>query len=242
MAMDGGPPQRGAPPGGSRVPAGGGTVGRSWGLGILLPIAFRLMDRVVHGAGRVCLGRLAVLRGWARLGRPHRGAGRGDARLGYPNRASIRPISPRMRPRPTLPGTEVPCKVWDLTTGADSHLAPHSQPFPASVQRHPLMPLRHVCLEAERADLRLERDLRLRVAVDEEHLARETGIARPLAGREPPDPVEQLALIGVCGEAGDRADLAADLPDLTVELDRRCTRLEMCAERPFALVPHEQQG
>src|SRR4029453_16325090 len=101
-----------------------------------------------------------------RLGRPQGGAERGDARLGYPNRASVRPISPRMRPRRTLPGTEAPCKVWDLTTGADSHLAPQSQPFPASVQRHPLVPPRDVRLEAERTDLRLERDLRFGVTVD----------------------------------------------------------------------------
>src|SRR3954471_15327340 len=55
-------------------------------------------------------------------------ARRGDARLGYPNRASVRPISPRIRPTPTLAGTEVPCKFWDLTTGADSHLATELQP------------------------------------------------------------------------------------------------------------------
>ncbi len=89
------------------------------------PIAYRVPPDGPGGAryGTRVLERLAVLRGWARLGRSHRGARRGDARLGYPNRASIRPISPRMRPRPTLPGTEVLCKVRDLTTGADSHLA-----------------------------------------------------------------------------------------------------------------------
>ena len=60
----------------------------------------------------------------------------------------------------------------------------------------------------------------------------------PAANRA--EPVEQLALVGVRGEAADRADLAADRADLAVELDGLRTGLEVGSERAFALVADEQ--
>src|SRR5438552_12042443 len=55
-------------------------------------------------------------------------------------------------------------------------------------------------------------------------------------------PVEQLGLVGVGAEPADRADLAAYVTRLSVELDRRRPGLEMRAEGALALVPDEQEG
>src|SRR3954451_4560696 len=109
-----------------------------------------------------------------------------------------------------------------------------------SVERDPFVPVRDVGGETELADLGFERDLRLRVAMDEEHAARIASVARALAVGEGAEPVEQLALVGVSRETADRTGLAPDLADLTVELDRRGARLEVRAERAFALVSDEQ--
>ena len=98
---------------------------------------------------------------------------------------------------PTLAGTEVPCKVWDLTTGADSHLATERNAAEHLVERHLLMPSRHVRLEAQCLDLRLERHLRVGVAMDEEHGAREAGVPGVLSCRESADPIQQLALVSL---------------------------------------------
>src|SRR6478672_7187716 len=78
--------------------------------------------------------------------------------------------------------------------------------------------------------------------MDEEHRLRIASRALRLALGEVAEPVEQLGLVGVGGEPADRADLAADLARLTVELDRRRAGLEMGAERALALVADEQQG
>ena len=48
------------------------------------------------------------------------------------------------------------------------------------VERDPLVPARDVRVEAERAHLRLQRDLGFGVTVDQEHLPRKPGIARAL--------------------------------------------------------------
>src|SRR5690349_2333573 len=84
----------------------------------------------------------------------------------------------------------------------------HRAVMPAAGERHSvsvegdaLVPVRDVGREPERAHLRLERDLRLRVAVDEEDAPRITGCARLLAVDEPPEPIEQLALVGMGREA-----------------------------------------
>ena len=65
-------------------------------------------------------------------------------------------------------------------------------------------------------------------------------LARRLAVAEPAEPVEQLALVGVRREAGDRAHLAMDLPRLAVETDGLRTGLQVRPERPLALVADEQ--
>src|SRR5436190_13467777 len=109
-----------------------------------------------------------------------------------------------------------------------------------SVETHPLVPMRNMGGEAELADLRLERELALRIAMDQEDATRVARIARPLAGGEVAEPIEQLALVGVRREPADRTDLAAHAPDLAVELDLGRPGLEVRPERPFALVADEQ--
>src|SRR6185295_11641086 len=79
-----------------------------------------------------------------------------------------------------------------------------------------------------------------RVAAYDEDASRIARCARLLALHEPPEPIEQLALVGMGGEAADRADLAADPPDLAVELDLLRARLEVCAKRALALVADEE--
>ena len=59
------------------------------------------------------------------------------------------------------------------------------------------MPVRDVGREAEVPHLGFEGDLALRIAVDEEHTARVAGITGVLSVREPGQPFEQLALVGV---------------------------------------------
>src|SRR6185437_8247538 len=61
-----------------------------------------------------------------------------------------------------------------------------------SVERDGLPPAWDVDAEAERLDLRLDRELCLRVAVDQEDGAREALVARLLAGREVAQPIQQL--------------------------------------------------
>ncbi len=95
--------------------------------------------------------------------------------------------------------------------------------------------------EAERLDLRLDRDLRLGIAVDEEDGFREARRPGRLAVGEMAQPIEQLGLVRVGGEAADRADLAADLARLAVELHGRRPGLEVGAERALALVADEQE-
>ena len=78
--------------------------------------------------------------------------------------------------------------------------------------------------EAERLDLRFHDDLGFRVAVHEEHGARVAGLARLFPAPEVTDPVEELRLIRVGGEAADRSNAAAHLVDLAVEAMRRGAR------------------
>src|SRR5258705_8679964 len=87
----------------------------------------------------------------------------------------------------------------------------HGPSEATSVERHALSPVRDVRLEAERLHLRLDRELGLRVTMDQEHAAREAGRARSLPLAEVGQPGEQLALVGVGGEAADRADATANL-------------------------------
>ena len=92
---------------------------------------------------------------------------------------------PRIRPRRTVPGTSVLIKTPDLTTGAISHRFARIPTAPGrSVERHLLVPVRDVGIEPERAHLRLERDLRVGVAVDEEDAPREARRRPALAVRE----------------------------------------------------------
>src|SRR4051812_8733192 len=111
---------------------------------------------------------------------------------------------------------------------------------PGSVERDALVPVRHVDLEPECLDLRREGGLGLRVTVDQEDGPREAIAARFASRGEAPEPVQELRLVGVGGEAADRADPAADLADLAVEPDRGLPRLEVRAEGALALVAHEQ--
>src|SRR5262245_60782560 len=104
-----------------------------------------------------------------------------------------------------------------------------------------LPPVRDLRLEVERLDLRLDRDLGLGVAVDEEHASRESRCPGPFAVPEVRQPIEQLALVGVGREPADRPDLATDLAHLAVDPDLRCACLEVGAERALTLVADEQQ-
>ena len=89
------------------------------------------------------------------------------------------------------------------------------------------MPMRDVGRKPQVADLRLEEDLGLGIAVDEEDPARIPGPARSLARRKMTEPGEQLALVRVRREAADRSDLASDRADLAVQLDLAGARLQM---------------
>src|SRR5205823_1285241 len=84
------------------------------------------------------------------------------------------------------------------------------------------------------------RDLGGRVAMDEEDGLREAGGSGCLARGEMAQPGEQLGLVGVGAEPADRADLAAHVARLAVELDGRRPGLEVGAERALALVADEQ--
>src|SRR4051812_4328213 len=77
-----------------------------------------------------------------------------------------------------------------------------------SVERYRFVPLRDLHGEAQGLDLRGQRALRLGIAVDDEHLAREARVAGLLATAEIADPVEQLRLVGMRRKAADRPDLA----------------------------------
>src|SRR5437868_14210614 len=74
---------------------------------------------------------------------------------------------------------------------------------PPSGQRDAFPPVRDVHLEPQGRDLRGERELRRRVAVDEEDRLRIARLAGLPAGAEVPDPVEQLRFVRVRREAAD---------------------------------------
>src|SRR5918995_2286565 len=57
---------------------------------------------------------------------------------------------------------------------------------------HPLVPAGDVGGEPELADLGFEGDLCLRIAVDQEHASRIPPVARPLAGPEARQPLQEL--------------------------------------------------
>src|SRR5688572_12415282 len=107
-----------------------------------------------------------------------------------------------------------------------------ARPGLKSVERDPLVPVRDVGGQSERADLGLQGDLRVGIAVDEEHPARVASITRSLALDESAQPAEQLGLVGMGGEAADRADLAAYRPLLPIEPDEFGAGLEVRPERP----------
>src|SRR5262245_22325074 len=108
-----------------------------------------------------------------------------------------------------------------------------SGPREASIELDDFPPVRDLRVEAERPDLRLDRDLGIRVAVDEEHPTRVAGVARPLALGEVPQPCEELVLVGVGREAADRSDLTANATLLAVDPDLLGALLEVRAQRPL---------
>src|SRR4029453_13646450 len=77
-----------------------------------------------------------------------------------------------------------------------------------------------------------------RVAVDDVHR-----LGRPVAGRpaEVSEPCLELVLVGMGGEAADRADLAAYLALLAVDAGALRALLEVAAERSLSLVADEEQ-
>src|SRR5581483_1719753 len=125
-----------------------------------------------------------------------------------------------------------------------------SRPDPPSVRpradRSPeldgLPPRRYVRGESERLHARLERRLGAGIAVDEEHRLREAGVAGSLALREVGDPRLELVLVGVRGEPADRANAAAHVAWLPVELHPLRAGLQVGAERALALIADEEQG
>ena len=110
------------------------------------------------------------------------------------------------------------------------------------VQRHRLPPVRDLRREAERPDLWLDRDLRLGIAVDEEHIWGSPPRPAALPSAKWPTQARSSRLVGVGAEPADRADPAADLAVLAVELDDLRPGLEVGAERALALVADEQEG
>src|SRR4051794_27765509 len=90
---------------------------------------------------------------------------------------------------------------------ADTPRAPRAAGRTApSADRDRLMPGRHLRVETERRDLRLERGRRRRVAVDEIALRWHARIARSPPLDEPAEPREELGLVGVGREPVERPD------------------------------------
>ena len=119
---------------------------------------------------------------------PRSRPGSGPRRPPRPARAASR----ASRGRRSAPTT---ASCWQPPTprpGVSAESRGPLRPGHALPELHLLVPDRDLRVEAERPDLREQRRLRIRVAVDQEDLAREAGVAGPLAGREVRQPGEQL--------------------------------------------------
>src|SRR5512143_3762359 len=95
-------------------------------------------------------------------------------------------------------------------------------------------------VEAERLQLRHDRGLGRRIAVDDEESARVSRGALRLPLHERAGPVEELRFVRMRGEAADGADLAADLAHLAVDADLLRALLQVRPQRALSLVADEE--
>src|SRR6266550_6044957 len=178
--------------------------------------------RPINSSSRMFrLGRMRL------LGSRHQGGERQRSRLEGLLAASM--VGYAVSRAPSIPPDGPP--VARDATGVES----------ASVERHCLAPVGDVRVEAERTHFRFDGDLGLSVAVDEEDASREAGTPLLFALGEVAEPVQQLGLVGMGREAADRADPAAYVAVLAVELDDLHPGLDVRPERSLTLVPDEQQ-
>jgi hypothetical protein len=108
------------------------------------------------------------------------------------DRASVGRSPPGIRPRRTLAGRSG-ARKYPLHESVPRDTAPADRlagPAASLLELDPFVPVRDEGREAQGPDLRFEHDLRLGIAVDEEHPAREAGVTRTPAAREPLEPVE----------------------------------------------------
>src|SRR5262245_26061269 len=140
-----------------------------------------------------------------------------SAAVGSPwSRSRCRSFGPRTS-MPTSARRRLASATMEMTSSG-SRTWTRGRTGGASGQRDAFPPVRDVDGESSADDLRGDGELRIRVAMDEEDRLRVARRPRLAAGGEVAEPLEELALVRMRGEAADRLDLAADLPDLAVQL------------------------